>query len=198
MATHCDFDALSVLLQASSKDVVLRICNESFIYRDKQQYSDGVLTSVGEALSLDSNKSRQLVQSLGVLLKTAVFHGDATPSSLQSLFPSNFHKNLRDLLVKTMMENMNNWRNSALNNQVSLPRLVDFDWRVDIKTSSDTITRMSVPTCILQMKVQENATEVDQTPDVEHVNVELSKETLDTMLDGLSKIRDQLSSVAKR
>ena len=30
------------------------------------------------------------------------------------------------------------------------------------------------------------------------VNVELSKETLDTMLDGLSKIRDQLSSVANR
>ncbi|OWF47966.1 COMM domain-containing protein 9-like isoform X2 [Mizuhopecten yessoensis] len=198
MAIQCDFDALSVLLQASSKDVVLRICNESFINRDKQQYSESVLASVGDVLSLDTNKSRQLVRSLGALLKTAVFHGDSNPSSLQSLFPSNFHKNLRDLLVKTMMENMNNWRNSALNNQVSLPRLVDFDWRVDIKTSSDTITRMSVPTCVLQMKVQENATEVDKTPEVEHVNVELSKETLDTMLDGLSKIRDQLSSVAKR
>ena len=31
--------------------------------------------------------------------------------------------------------------------------MVDFDWRVDIKTSSDSIARMSVPTCILQMKV---------------------------------------------
>ena len=29
------------------------------------------------------------------------------------------------------------------------------------------------------------------------VNVELSKETLDTMLDGLGKIRDQLSAVSK-
>ncbi|XP_033752057.1 COMM domain-containing protein 9-like isoform X2 [Pecten maximus] len=186
------------MLPASSKDVVLRICNESFIHRDKSQCSDSVLASVGDVLSIDPHKSRQLVRSLGALLKTAVFHGDTTPSSLQALFPSNFHKNLRDLLVKTMMENMNSWRNSALNNQVSLPRLVDFDWRVDIKTSSDTITRMSVPTCVLQMKVQENATEVDQIPEVEHVNVELSKETLDTMLDGLSKIRDQLSSVAKR
>lgn len=37
---------------------------------------------------------------------------------------------------------------------VSLPRLVDLDWRVDIKTSSDSISRMAVPTCLLQMKVR--------------------------------------------
>ncbi|WAR03006.1 COMD9-like protein [Mya arenaria] len=47
-------------------------------------------------------------------------------------------------------------------------------------------------------KVQENPLRVDQVADVSTVNVELSKETLDTMLDGLSKIRDQLSSVANR
>jgi len=29
------------------------------------------------------------------------------------------------------------------------------------------------------------------------INVEFSRETLETMLDGLGKIRDQLSSVAK-
>jgi len=36
---------------------------------------------------------------------------------------------------------------------VFLPRLVDFDWRVDIKTSSDSLSRMSVPTCLLQLQV---------------------------------------------
>lgn len=41
----------------------------------------------------------------------------------------------------------------SLNSTVSLPRLVDMDWRVDIKTSSDTISRMAVPTCLLQLKV---------------------------------------------
>lgn len=34
-----------------------------------------------------------------------------------------------------------------------MPKLADFDWRVDVKTSSDAITRMSVPTCLLQLKV---------------------------------------------
>ena len=33
---------------------------------------------------------------------------------------------------------------------------------------------------------------------IRNVNVELSKETLDTMLDGLGKIRNQLSSVVSR
>ena len=35
----------------------------------------------------------------------------------------------------------------------SLPKLQEFDWRIDVKTSSDTISRMSAPTCLLQLKV---------------------------------------------
>lgn len=38
---------------------------------------------------------------------------------------------------------------------VSLPRLIDFDWRVDVKTSSDSVMRMAVPTCLVQMKVSD-------------------------------------------
>lgn len=39
---------------------------------------------------------------------------------------------------------------------VSLPKLADFDWRVDVKTSSDAITRMSMPTCLVQLKVTDS------------------------------------------
>lgn len=48
-------------------------------------------------------------------------------------------------------------RPSFFNPSVSLPRLVDMDWRVDIKTSSDSISRMAVPTCLLQLKVMSMA-----------------------------------------
>ena len=47
-------------------------------------------------------------------------------------------------------------------------------------------------------QVQECPAEVHKMPPISTVNVELSKETLDTMLDGLGKIRDQLSSVANK
>ena len=50
---------------------------------------------------------------------------------------------------------------------------------------------------VLIVQVEEPVANQTQLPTVKSVNVEFSKETLDTMLDGLGKIRDQLSSVAK-
>ena len=50
---------------------------------------------------------------------------------------------------------------------------------------------------VSSFQVQETADQVGQMPATSCINVELSKETLDTMLDGLGKIREQLSSVAK-
>ena len=49
------------------------------------------------------------------------------------------------------------WRAQAANSQLSLPQLKEFDWRIDIKTSADTVTRMSVPTALVQMKVRRRA-----------------------------------------
>ena len=77
----------------------------------------------------------------------------------------------------------------------SSPVCLHADWRVDVKTSSNLLSRMSVPTVLVGMKVQDVPTRVDLVPDVKDVQFELSKEALQTMLDGLNKIRDQLSAV---
>lgn len=37
---------------------------------------------------------------------------------------------------------------------VSLPRLKELDWRVDMIAGSDSVSRMSVPTCLVQFKVR--------------------------------------------
>jgi hypothetical protein len=94
--------------------------------------------------------------------------------SIKRFFISDaFHKNLRELLSRIIAEQLPNWRKQSIKTMgkcvksdfiysfytqiivspVSLPQLVDFNWRVDIKTSADTLSRMSVPTCILQMQV---------------------------------------------
>ncbi|KAK2141926.1 hypothetical protein LSH36_1015g00000 [Paralvinella palmiformis] len=119
-------------------------------------------------MTLRSPECEQLFQSLIKLVKITVFHGYTEISDMTSLFP------------------------------VSLPRLIDFDWRVDLKVSSDSLIRMAVPTCLLQLQVQANPSDVNQDPQTNVVNIEMSKDTLDTMLDGLGKIRDQLSSVVNR
>ncbi|RUS91300.1 hypothetical protein EGW08_000914 [Elysia chlorotica] len=195
-----DYSTLSILLKLSSKQQMVELCQQAFLYRKRgaQHIPDAVLKDVSKTLGVSLNETRQCINTLGHLIKTAVFEGSKQPQDIFGLFPDGFHKNLRDLISKIIIDNMDKWKNDSVTGQVSLPKLVDFDWRVDTKTSSDSVARMSVPTCILNLQIEPRAVQVDATPQAETVNVELSKETLDTMLDGLGKIRDQLASVANR
>ena len=54
---------------------------------------------------------------------------------------------------------------------VSLPKLIDFDWRVDVKTSSNAISRMSMPTWIMQLQVSHRNTRFDASASSELWNV---------------------------
>nr|XP_010296129.1 PREDICTED: COMM domain-containing protein 9 [Balearica regulorum gibbericeps] len=146
----------------------------------------------------ESNETCPLVSALHNLTRHVVYRGLTRAEDILSLFPENFHQNLKNLLTKIILENISAWRNEAQASQISLPRLLDMDWRVDIKTSSDSISRMAVPTCLLQLKIQEDVALCGNSPVVSALTVELSKETLDTMLEGLGRIRDQLSAVANK
>lgn len=70
------------------------------------------------------------------------------------------------------------------------------DWRVDVKTASDVVSRMQVPSVLVDLKVQDQPETTNRVPSARHVEFELSQEALRTMLDGLGRIRDQLGAVA--
>ncbi|XP_008047084.1 COMM domain-containing protein 9-like isoform X3 [Carlito syrichta] len=147
---------------------------------------------------LKASSKDQLLQALHCLTRLVVFRDLFSAEAILALFPENFHQNLKNLLTKIILEHVFTWRTEAQAHQISLPRLVDLDWRVDIKTASDSISRMAVPTCLLLMKIQEDPSPCGDKPSTSAVTMELSKETLDTMLDGLGRIRDQLSAVASK
>lgn len=86
-------------------------------------------------------------------------------------------------------------REAVVSSQVGPPKLVDFDWRVDLKTASNHLSRMAVPTVLVSMKVQNQPTEVGVMPSVKDVQFEMGASALNTLLDGLGKIRDQLGSI---
>ncbi|NXS35452.1 COMD9 protein, partial [Pomatostomus ruficeps] len=187
-----DFAALQILLKAPSKDAVRQLCRQRGPRREGGSGTVRVpARGVAQALG-------KLVSALHNLTRHVVYRGLTRPEDILCLFPENFHQNLKNLLTKIILENISAWRNEAQASQISLPRLVDMDWRVDIKTSSDSIVRMAVPTCLLQLKIQEDAALCGNNPVVSALTVELSKETLDTMLEGLGRIRDQLSAVANK
>ncbi|XP_049635874.1 COMM domain-containing protein 9 [Suncus etruscus] len=191
-----NFAALQTLLKASSKDVVRQLCRDSF--SSSALDSQMLLESTSSSLSVTQAEAEQLLQALHRLTRLVTFRNLSSAEAILALFPEDFHQSLKNLLTKIILEHVSSWRTEAQANQISLPRLVDLDWRVDIKTASDSISRMAVPTCLLQLKIQEDPCLCRDEPSVSAVTVELSKETLDTMLDGLGRIRDQLSAVANK
>ncbi|XP_078196978.1 COMM domain-containing protein 9 isoform X1 [Callithrix jacchus] len=194
------FAALQSLLKASSKDAVRQLCQESF--SSSALGSKTLLDITCSSLSVTQEEAEELLQALHRLTRLVAFRDLSSAEAILALFPENFHQNLKNLLTKIILEHVtiaqSTWRTEAQANQISLPRLVDLDWRVDIRTSSDSISRMAVPTCLLQMKIQEDPSLCGDKPSISAVTMELSKETLDTMLDGLGRIRDQLSAVASK
>ncbi|XP_065904518.1 COMM domain-containing protein 9-like [Dysidea avara] len=191
-----DAAALNLLLKASSKSVVVHVCRVAFSHRNATVPAS-VIAKLSSELGIKPVEANKLIVAVVNLVKLVLFENLTDAASISTVFPEDFHKNLRGLLSETLASLGSEWRSQALLQEVSLPRLIDFDWRVDVKTSSDSVMRMAVPTCLVQMKVQDQATSTNHMPGSTSVNVELTKQTLDTMLDGLGKIRDQLSSVAK-
>uniref|UniRef100_A0A3B4AR52 COMM domain-containing protein n=1 Tax=Periophthalmus magnuspinnatus TaxID=409849 RepID=A0A3B4AR52_9GOBI len=181
------FSNLQLLLKAPSKDAVREVCVQS------HQGPSRIFTeNTAAKFNISPSQAAQLVESLHTLSRHVVFHNLTSPEQILALFPESFHSSLKNLITKILLENSATWRTEALSNQISLPQLKEMDWRVDLVTSSESVSRMAVPTCLLQLK----DTRCRHDEAVSTVTMELSRESLDTMLDGLGRIRDQLSVVA--
>lgn len=189
------FASLQFLLKAPSKDHVRQLCADCFPVGSLDSRS--LAENTARILSVSAGEAKQLFVALHTLSHHILFHNLTAPEQILALFPESFHPSLKNLLTKIELELSPTWRNEALSNQISLPQLVDMDWRVDMKTASDSVSRMAVPTCLVHMKI-EDPSYLGGSDSLSSMTVELSRETLDTMLDGLGRIRDQLSVVAAK
>ncbi|XP_075933703.1 COMM domain-containing protein 9 [Anarhichas minor] len=184
------FDNLQLLLKAPSKDAVRDVCVQSH-----RRTSQRLVETTAETLNVTAAQAAQLVHSLHVLSHHVLYYNLGSPEQILHLFPDSFHSSLKNLITKILLENSPTWRTEALSDQVSLPQLKDLDWRVNMVTGSDSVSRMSVPTCLVQLRIEDPCPSAGLDP-VSLLTVELSRESLDTILDGLGRIRDQLSVVA--
>ncbi|XP_047453015.1 COMM domain-containing protein 9 isoform X2 [Mugil cephalus] len=177
-----DFTNLQLLLQAPSKDAVRDICVQSH-----RGPSVRLVESTAAALSIPAAQAAQVTAA--PRSSRPLLHLTSRPS----VFPESFHPSLKKMITKILLEHSPVWRTDAVSDHISLPQLTDLDWRVDMVTGSDSVGRMSVPTCLVRLQTQDAAAGGEC---VSAVTVELSRESLDTILDGLGRIRDQLSVVA--
>ncbi len=54
---------------------------------------------------------------------------------------------------------------------------------------------MQRPSVIVALNVEDQPTNINEMPNMRTVEFELSREALETVIDGLGKIRDQLSKM---
>jgi len=185
--------SLALLLKAPEKAVV----NELFVYSFENRNSNDVEThgeEVARQLKVSEPEGEAVFVALKGLINECIYE-NYNAEEISKLFSSQFHKALNQLICRVISHHLPNWRKVVKGSQISLPTLEEFDWRVDIKSASDLIGQISVPTVLVAMKVNDSMNEKQPN---EIVNFELSKESLSAMLEGLGKIRDQLNSVSSK
>ena len=121
---------------------------------------------------------------------------DVTTEAVKDMCRESLDPRIKSLVAKIIVRQSSVWRATMANQRISWPRLLDMDWRVDMKTASDSVSRMSVPTVVLGLTVEEQPDRTDVMPKANTINFELSREELQTMLAGMKKIADQLGALS--
>eukprot|EP01083_Nonionella_stella_P068492 181868_1 len=185
-----DCQNLLLLLKATQKSTVVNFLQDVFEFRNSELHQSKI-SEYSNELGIQTDELLSLFSSCCSLIRVALYSSHSENPTTY-LFPSDFHAQLRALLTRLVKSALPQWRQTAALQVVGPPRLADFDWRMDIKTSSRNVPRMSVPTVFVSMKLNDPITPTDKNTEVQF---ELSKESLKTMLDSLHKIRDQLNSM---
>merc|ERR1719461_2218770 len=100
----------------------------------------------------------------------------STKEAILAKFPQDFHPDISSLIAKIVSKNFEQWRADSMGSLT--PKLVDFDWRLDMMSSSDRLTRMSVPSVLINMQVEQRSKNIAEIPEVESVQFEMGKESL--------------------
>ena len=108
---------------------------------------------MGEALELTLVQTEELLLAVALLIEDAIFENRA-PGEIVAALPAELNKNLKQLIAAIITKNMPKWRETVAASQISLPRLVDTDWRIDLKTASEVIARMAQPAVIVDLRVR--------------------------------------------
>lgn len=188
-------EAFNLMLGAPSRTAVEKCLHLTFLSLNEP--SPQVLAqALAEILSIqDSQAALQLGAALTECVLEALRAG-----SIEVLGPyfaersPTLDKSLRTLLGKTVQANLLNWSSAGNATRVSLPKLVGHSWAVHQQSASSAVSSMQVPAVLVRIKVQDQPSEVGKMPEVRNEDLELSREALETMLEGFGRIRDQLSS----
>ena len=85
------------------------------------------------------------------------------------------------------------WREGAIESRVSLPRLESTSWRVDTASGSANLASASEPLLRLSLNVRASPTETNTIPPLENIDITIPPAALGVLIEGMRRVRDQLS-----
>jgi hypothetical protein len=99
------------------------------------------------------------------------------------------------MLVQLLFSGLPMWRESAVESRISLPKLVESDWRVDVVDSTASIDKAGVATLELGFTIRDTPVSTTSMPQERQVTVDLNHASLGAFVEGMRRVRDQLSSM---
>eukprot|EP00941_MAST-03F_sp_MAST-3F-sp1_P004695 g4695.t1 len=139
-----------------------------------------------------------LAVAVATLIKKAIFRSPLeSEEDYLALFDKNTNKKVMMLCARILRKKLPLWLQATTKGRVSIQKMVDFDWRVDLISSSEYIAHTLVPTGIFRVSVENQATREGEIPAVQSVPFEADRAAVDTVVEGLRTIRDQLKGIGQ-
>jgi hypothetical protein len=140
--------------------------------------------------------STQLVRAGAAVVTRALYvSADTTAQeAAKAALPSSLDPRLAQLCVQVLAASLAGWREAAVDQRVSLPRLEATSWRVDVvnATSDVAVTNEPVATLTLVVRDQPGGSGMQAT---HALPVALDAASLGALVDGMRRIKDQLATL---
>ena len=187
--------SLSLIARANSKDAVAELFEH--VVRHRHNLIMAPTNNIEEHFNIKSTEAANLVRDVYDLIRKSMASGlEVTDDLVKSLFHESIDPKIIKLVTKIVVRQAPAWKAIMSQQRIAWPRLLDMEWRVDMKTASQAVTRMSVPTVVLGLTVEEQPEDMNKMPKAQTVNFELSREALQTMLTGMKQIATQLDQLS--
>lgn len=121
---------------------------------------------------------------------------DGSSESVAAILPAGLDPRLAKLIASQVSKALPAWRQAAVRQAPSLPRLEKVSWAVSMGSGSDSAQRSGVPGVRVQCDVTAQPSRAGAMPSTSPISFEMTKETLGVLMEGFGRIRDQLDSLA--
>ncbi|KAL2515112.1 COMM domain-containing protein 9 [Forsythia ovata] len=181
---HSLWGHLPLLVRANSKESVEYILQA--LWRTRHTGLDAADRQIlRDILQLPNDSDIDpLLVCLRVLIRRCVYE-NVSKEEMHKLFPAEVLPELQRLLTLLLQKFQKEWREDISKDQVNLPRLKTMTWSM-----ANQETELTDPTAVINLKLQSNT-----QPNIgdSDVKFQLAKDTLETMLNSMYCIRDQLT-----